>query len=96
MPVVYTGPICARRGCRYPPWKDGLCGRCWRLGKMFGKDPRMFAYQPLDGYRDERDTVAFGWDQWQEEARARGVSLADLFAEPSGPGEMPPAEGGGP
>jgi hypothetical protein len=29
---------------------------------MFGKDPLLFAYQPLDGYRDERDAVELPWE----------------------------------
>ena len=32
VPIAYTGAVCARRGCPRPEWKDGLCGRCWRLG----------------------------------------------------------------
>ena len=27
---------------------------------MFGKDPQLFAYEPLHGFRDERDAVASG------------------------------------
>jgi hypothetical protein len=57
VPIVSTGPVCARRGCRFPQWKDALCNRCWRLASMFDKDPLLFAYHPLDGYRDERDAV---------------------------------------
>ncbi len=63
MPIVYTGPVCARRGCRYPQWKDGLCGRCWRLAHMFGKDPALFAYEPLDGYGDQRDAIEWPWQR---------------------------------
>ena len=62
MPIAITGPVCARRGCTFPQWKDTLCNRCWRLAFMFGKDPLLFAYQPLDGYRDERDAVELPWD----------------------------------
>ena len=72
MPIAYTGSTCARRDCARPEWKDGLCGRCWRLAAFFGKDPRLFAYEPLDGYRDERDTVAFAWDRWEADAQALG------------------------
>ena len=46
---------------------------------MFGKDPRMFAYEPLDGYRDTRDTVPLPGDSWESEATARGGGVADLF-----------------
>ena len=80
VPIVYTGSSCARRGCTRPDWKDGLCNRCWRLARMFGKDPALFAYEPLDGWRDARDAVALPWDRWEREARARGVALADLLA----------------
>lgn len=48
---------------------------------MFGKDPAMFAYEPLDGYRDEHDAVGLPWERWQEEAGARGQGLVDLFAD---------------
>jgi hypothetical protein len=83
MPIIETGPVCARRGCQSPPWKQGLCNRCWRLAHMFGKDPQMFAYQPLDGYRDERDAVALPWEQWEGDAAARGRSVADIFGSPT-------------
>ena len=46
---------------------------------MFGKDPALFAYEPLDGYRDEGDAVALPWERWESEARAGGASLADLL-----------------
>jgi len=42
----------------------------------------MFAYEPLDGYRDPLDTVALPWDEVERRAAARGVALADLLAEP--------------
>jgi hypothetical protein len=62
VPITSIGPACARRGCSFPLWKDTLCNRCWRLATMFGKDPLLFAYQPLDGYRDERDAVELPWE----------------------------------
>jgi hypothetical protein len=62
VPITSIGPVCARRGCSFPLWKDTLCNRCWRLATMFGKDPLLFAYQPLDGYRDERDAVELPWE----------------------------------
>jgi hypothetical protein len=80
MPIVHIGPTCARRGCTRPDWKDGLCSRCWRLAHLFGKDPQLFAYEPLDGYRDARDSVALPWERWEEQAAALGVALADLLA----------------
>ena len=82
MPIVHIGSTCARRGCARPDWKDGLCSRCWRLGHLFGRDPRLFAYEPLDGYGDERDAVALPWERWEQRARAEGVPLADLIAQP--------------
>jgi hypothetical protein len=76
MPIVHTGPTCARRGCPRPDWKDGLCARCWRLAALFGRDPRLFAYEPVDGWRDERDTVPLPWER------------CDLLGEPrSGPAQ---------
>lgn len=50
---------------------------------MFGKDPDMFAYEPLDGYRGERDSVALPWDSLEAEAQARGLGVADVLADPS-------------
>jgi hypothetical protein len=69
MPIRVTGPICPRRGCRRPSWKDDLCARCWRLARMFGRDPLLFAYEPLDGYRDELDTVPVDWERWERGGR---------------------------
>lgn len=83
MPITFVGPSCARRGCRGPAWKDQLCPRCWRLAGFLGRDPRMFAYEPADGYSDDRDAVALPWSAWDEEARTRGGGVADLFARPS-------------
>jgi len=82
VPIAFTGPTCARRDCTRPVWGDDLCGRCWRLAKLFGKDPRMFAYEPLNGYADARDAVALPWERLEREAAARGVGLADLLARP--------------
>lgn len=48
---------------------------------MFGKDLKMFAYQPLGGYGDERSAVALPWEEWEREAQDRGGGVADLFAE---------------
>jgi len=79
--VLTTDNVCVRRGCGRPLWKDELCVRCWRLCQLFSKDVRMFAYEPLDGYRDERDAVELPWEHWEQQAGARGV--VDLFAEPA-------------
>jgi hypothetical protein len=70
VPIAYTGSTCARRDCSRPEWKDALCVRCWRLAALFGRDPRMFAYEPLHGWAGERDTVALPWEQL--EARLLG------------------------
>jgi hypothetical protein len=67
VPIAFTGSTCARRDCSRPEWKDGLCGRCWRLATFFGKDPRMFAYEPLQGWSDGRDTVALPWERLERE-----------------------------
>lgn len=81
MPIKPVGPFCARRGCERAAWKDALCCRCWRLAKLFEKDPRMFAYEPLGGYVDERDAVELPWERWQAEAEARDADVVSLFAE---------------
>lgn len=41
----------------------------------------MFAYEPMYGYRDQRDAVELPWGRWEEEARARGVAIVDILAE---------------
>jgi hypothetical protein len=87
VPIVYTGSLCARRGCPRPVWKDGLCSRCWRLARLFGRDPQMFAFEPLHGYRGARDAPQLPWEHWEAEAGARGVGLAELIGEsPAGGG----------
>jgi hypothetical protein len=48
---------------------------------MFGKDPKMFAYEPLHGYRDERDAVALPWAELERAAREGGRSLAEALAD---------------
>jgi hypothetical protein len=80
VPIGFSGPLCARRDCSRPEWKDGLCNRCWRPPRLFGKDPHLFAYEPLNGYRDARDAEA-PWAGREERARARGVGLAEVLAE---------------
>jgi len=95
-PITYTGPVCGRPDCHRPAWRDGVCVYCWRLAKMFGKDLKMFVYQPLRGFSDERAGVALPWEEWERQARDRGGSLADLFADAptaddddTGPGGAP-------
>jgi hypothetical protein len=85
--IRFVGPQCARRGCARSEFKDGLCPRCWRLARVFGKDPRLFAYEPLGPYQGERDAVELPWEVWEREASARGMTVADLLADP-------PREGG--
>jgi hypothetical protein len=63
VPIEFVGEVCARRGCGRPHWKDGLCSRCWRFARLFGKDPRMLAYMPLDGFRGEKDAIAWRWEE---------------------------------
>jgi hypothetical protein len=63
VPIAFTGSTCARRGCSRPDWNDGLCVRCWRLAALFGRDPALFAYEPLYGTDGARDAVALPWDQ---------------------------------
>ena len=81
MGITYVGPFCARRGCRRPEWEHGLCHACARLAGLFGKDPALFAYEPLHSYGDDRDAVALPWDRWEAEARAQGRTVADLIAD---------------
>ena len=81
MPIRSVGAVCARRGCPRPVWRGELCQACWRLARMFGKEPQMFAYQPLDGYRARDDAVTLPWERLEREATARGVGLADRIAE---------------
>jgi hypothetical protein len=69
MPIRFTGASCKRPGCRRPTYSDDLCSRCWRLARMFGHDVRMFAYAPLNGWRDARDSVSVDWDRWDGEGR---------------------------
>lgn len=65
-----------------PDWNrgHGLCHACLRLARLFGKDPEMFAYEPLHGWGDDRDAVELPWERWEQEARAHGHSLADALA----------------
>ena len=41
------------------------------------KDPRMFAYELIGGYRD---AVELPWARWQEQAGAGGGDIVSLFA----------------
>lgn len=91
VPIVETGPLCARRGCPRPDWRDGLCHACWRLAVLFKKDPGMFAYKPLHDYGDELDAVEFPWEEWEREASFRGLNLPDVIARTRGE-EEPPKE----
>jgi hypothetical protein len=79
--ISLVGRVCARRGCNRPHWKDGLCAKCWRFAELFGKDPRLLAYHPLDGYQGGRDAVELPWEEWEREARERGVDVVDLLVE---------------
>jgi hypothetical protein len=67
VPIAFTGSTCARRDCPRPLWSDGLCVRCWRLARLFGKDPRMFAYEPLNGWTDACDTVSLPWAELERD-----------------------------
>jgi hypothetical protein len=78
VPITFVGQLCARRGCGRPHWKDGLCVRCWRFAELFGKDPGMLAYKPLDG---RLDSVELPWDEWERQARERGVDVVELLTE---------------
>jgi hypothetical protein len=65
VPVELVGPFCARRGCHRPLWKDDLCARCWRFGRVFNKPPELLAHQPVDGFTDEHDAPELSWDELQ-------------------------------
>lgn len=88
MPFTYLGPLCARRGCSRPEHEDGLCARCRRLAHFFSKHPELLAYEPMHGYKDDRDAIELPWERWEQEGK-RGV--ADLFAEPP-PGDRSEAQ----
>ena len=45
----------------------------------------MFAYEPVDGYRNDRDAVELPWERWEDEAGAQGKTVVDLIAEPGEP-----------
>jgi len=49
----------------------------------------MFAYKPLGEYGDERDAVELPWEEWEREARARGLNLTDVIAQAGGDEEPP-------
>jgi hypothetical protein len=66
--------------------EEPLCGPCLHLARLFKREPRMFAYEPVHGYHHERDAVELPWERWEGEAGAQGKSLADLIAEPRPPG----------
>ena len=66
MPIELTGPLCARRGCTRPAWQDDLCARCWRFGRVFNKPPDLLAYQPLDGFKGDRDAPELRWEELDE------------------------------
>jgi hypothetical protein len=34
---------------------------------MFGKDPRLFAYEPLHGWSGEKDTIPLPWDRLERD-----------------------------
>jgi hypothetical protein len=80
MPISSYGPMCERRGCRGPAWRDRLCPNCWRLGRLFGKHFALFVYEPVHGYRSDPDAVELPWDQWEQKASADGRGVAALFA----------------
>jgi hypothetical protein len=81
VPISFVGDVCARRGCSRPHWKDGLCARCWRFAELFGKDPRMLAYKPVGAYSGGKDAVELPWDEWEREARDRGIDVVDLLTD---------------
>jgi len=87
VPITYSGPLCKRRDCRGPAWRDRLCADCWRLARLFNKDPKLFVYEPRYGYKDERDAVELPWAEWEQNAGGGGV--ADLFARPSARSDPP-------
>jgi hypothetical protein len=89
--IRLVGQVCARRGCQRPHWKDGLCARCRRFAELFAKDPRLLAYVPLGGDKDQRDAVELPWGDWEREADERGVDLVDLLIEKSAREDDPPA-----
>ena len=86
MPIASYGPFCERRGCRGPAWRDRLCPHCWRLARLFGKDVALFAYEPVGGYRGDRDAVELPWEEWERQAGADGRGVADLLAPGRGAG----------
>jgi hypothetical protein len=72
VPIRLSGPVCARRGCSRPEYEGGLCGRCLRLARLFGKEPQLFAHEPLRGWDGEHDAPALPWDRLERELLSPG------------------------
>jgi hypothetical protein len=41
----------------------------------------MLAYKPLDAYAGGTDAVELPWEEWEREARERGIDVVDLLVE---------------
>jgi len=55
---------------------------------MFGRDPRVFAYEPLDGYTGARDAVPLPCNELERGGPGTGRRAGDLIARR--PGERGP------
>jgi hypothetical protein len=79
MTIIRIGPACERPGCNRPVMEFGLCGPCLRLCRAMGRDPELFASEPLRGAAGHDQPTAPDWDELEREAARRGLSLAELI-----------------
>ena len=90
MPVIRMGNSCERPGCMRPLFEEGLCRRCWDLGRLCGsrledlRDEEMgcgsaqtFPVQRLHSTA----APALDWEKLEAEAARLGISIAEALAQ---------------